>query len=649
MSNLRLLLSDPQIAPRTTPRMPLGRYLIKAGVISGKDLVHALDLQRHVDAPLGEILIAEGLADRHHVLDALGHQYAAQRVDLRRDPARATLSHHLPVGLCLKFRAVVWAELGGALLIATSRPHEFETLRLALGDRVPSILPVIADEQQIQEEISRLYGVELAQKAANRVPAAISCRTWNITGRSRSIWAIAALGLVLLALVLAPLWTVTIAILWAFLTLLMTTTLKAAALWSQITHKTAETPPPLSLPHALPYRLPRVSILVPLLKEKEIAGALITRLTRLTYPKSLLDVVLVLEAHDNTTKETLARTELPPWISVIEVPEANRLTTKPRALNYALDFCKGSIIGVWDAEDAPEPDQLDRVVSRFHNAPDNVACLQGILDYYNSRANWLSRCFTIEYASWWRVLLPGVARLGLVIPLGGTTLFFRRSVLEDLAGWDAHNVTEDADLGVRLARRGFVTELLPTVTYEEANCRLWPWVRQRSRWLKGFLITWCVHMRHPLQLLADLGWMRFIGLQTMLLATVSQFLLAPLLWSFWIAVAGFAHPVETTLGPVALWSMVVVFILSSTLNLGLSLLATSGKEHRHLMWWVFTTPFYFPLGALAAIKGLHEFVVSPFFWDKTEHGVTPEPETAAPGTAGRQKIADKAQLRLTGS
>ncbi len=626
MSNLRLHLSNPQIARPNAPRLPLGRHLVDAGIISSNDLVHALELQRYVDAPLGEVLIAEGLAERIDVLDALARQYQAQHVDLQRDPPPAHLASRLPAGLCLQYLAVPWMDMAGTLLVATSKPHQFETLRTAMGTQANQILPVIADERLIHDQITRLYGPALAQRAAARVPAAASCRTWNIADNKRNLWAAAILFLLALALAMAPLWTLTAGIIWAFVTLVMTTSLKAAALWSQIMHKTPETRLPQISREPLPNRLPRVSVLVPLLKEKEIAGALITRLSRLTYPKSLLDVVLVLEASDETTQETLARTKLPPWISVVEVPEANRLTTKPRALNYALDFCRGSIIGVWDAEDAPDPDQIEHVVRRFHTAPENVACLQGILDYYNPKANWLSRCFTIEYASWWRVLLPGVARLGLVIPLGGTTLFFRRSILEKLAGWDAHNVTEDADLGVRLARHGYVTELLPTVTHEEANCRLWPWVRQRSRWLKGFLITWCVHMRNPLQLLRDLGWVRFIGVQTMLLATVSQFIFAPLLWSFWLAVMGLTHPIEVTLGTPVLWFMVGVFILSATLNLGLSLLAVSGKDHRHLMWWVFTTPFYYPLGVLAAFKGLHEFVVSPFFWDKTEHGVTPAPE-----------------------
>ncbi len=408
----------------------------------------------------------------------------------------------------------------------------------------------------------------------------------------------------------------------AFITLIMSTTLKLAACLAQLSTLGRSADPKASVKSSA-FPLPRVSVLVPLLKENEIAGKLVQRLTRLTYPKSLLEVVLVLEAEDTITRETIARTDLPQWISVIEVPSANGLTTKPRALNYALDFCRGSIIGVWDAEDAPEPDQIEKVVTRFHHAPPDVACLQGILDYYNSKTNWISRCFTIEYATWWRVILPGVARLGLVIPLGGTTLFFRRSILEKLSGWDAHNVTEDADLGIRLARHGYTTELIPTVTFEEANCRAWPWMKQRSRWLKGFLITWLVHMRSPGKLMRDLGFMRFWGVQTLLLATFVQFTCAPLMWSFWITLAGYQHPVALTLGASVAQTMATVFLISEIINLSISMLAVSNGRHRHLLLYVLTLPFYFPMAAISAYKALKELVEEPFYWDKTEHGISP--------------------------
>lgn len=620
MSNLRLHLLDPQVATPILPQQPFGRYLVNEGIIDAPDLVHALELQCRIDAPLGEIMVSEGLVSRIDVLAALARQHNAQLVDLDIDPPPQRLAHRLPAALCLKYHAVPWMVVGDILLVATHRPDRFDQLRSCMGSQGQRMLPVIADQGQIQNHISRLYGTELAQKAATRVPAIESCRTWEVNPLSRKVWACSVVAVCLSALLLVPQWTITIAMLWAFFTLMMTTALKAAAFWSQMSHKLPDKSHVQDV-HVPPFRLPRVSILVPLLKEKEIAGALITRLERLTYPKSLLNVVLVLEQGDTVTRDTIARTDLPEWISVIEVPEANSLTTKPRALNYALDFCRGSIIGVWDAEDAPEPDQLERVVTRFQHAPKNVACLQGILDYYNTRTNWISRCFTIEYATWWRVVLPGIARLGFVIPLGGTTLFFRRDILEKLCGWDAHNVTEDADLGVRLARHGYVTELLPTVTYEEANCRAWPWVRQRSRWLKGFLITWCVHMRNPAALRRDLGWKRFLGVQTILLATFSQFALAPLLWSFWLTLLGLTHPIEITMGAPVMWVMISFFIGAEILNLSISIAAVSGREHRHLIGWVLTTPLYFPMGAIAAYKGLHEFIVSPFFWDKTEHGL----------------------------
>jgi cellulose synthase/poly-beta-1,6-N-acetylglucosamine synthase-like glycosyltransferase len=620
MSNLRLHLPEPQLALPKALQLPIGRYLVNEGIINAQDLVHALELQCHLDAPIGEILVAEGLISRDDILSALSRQHNAQLVNLDIDPPRKKLAAQMPSDICLTYQAVPWMKMGDTLMVATHRPDQFDKLREAMGPKGLQILPVIAELGQVQRHIGRLYGGELAQKAATRVPASQSCRTWNLNAQARKVWALVVLVACLAALTFAPMWTMTIAMIWAFVTLLMSTALKAAAFWSQMFH-TVQAPPPATDAEAAPYRLPRISMLVPLLKEKEIAGVLLTRLALLTYPKSQLDVVLVLEQGDTVTRETISRTDLPEWIRVIEVPEANSLTTKPRALNYALDFCQGSIVGVWDAEDAPEPDQLERVAARFQHAPANVACLQGILDYYNTTTNWISRCFTIEYATWWRMILPGIARLGFVVPLGGTTLFFRRDALEDLCGWDAHNVTEDADLGVRLARNGYTTELLHTVTYAEANFRAWPWVKQRSRWLKGFLITWCVHMRNPGALLRDLGWMRFLGVQTLLLATFSQFICAPLLWSFGLTLFGVPHPVELTLGAPVMWGMAGCFICAEVLSLSISMVAVSDRQHRHLLGWVLTLPLYFPMGVLAAYKGLHEFIVSPFYWDKTEHGV----------------------------
>jgi len=369
--------------------------------------------------------------------------------------------------------------------------------------------------------------------------------------------------------------------------------------------------------------------MVPLFKEREVASHLIRRLKRLNYPKELLDICLVVEEDDETTRDTLDHTRLPRWTRIIKVPKGT-VRTKPRAMNFALDFCRGSIIGVYDAEDAPHPDQIHQIVRRFHECGGQVACLQGVLDFYNPRTNWLSRCFTVEYTNWFRVFLPGLERLGMVVPLGGTTLFFRREALESLGGWDAHNVTEDADLGIRLARHGYRTEIVHTVTEEEANCRFKPWVKQRSRWIKGFAITWAVHMRSPRKLLQDLGFKKFLGVQILLLGTLAQFLMAPLLWSLWLIPFGVAHPLLFVIGNGTLLTLAAMFLLSEIITIAIGIFAVSDRKHRFLIPWVPTMHFYFPLATLAAYKAIYELLTQPFYWDKTAHGVFERTETLEP-------------------
>ncbi|MEN8874781.1 MAG: glycosyltransferase family 2 protein, partial [Pacificibacter sp.] len=337
--------------------------------------------------------------------------------------------------------------------------------------------------------------------------------------------------------------------------------------------------------------------------------------------RELLDICLVVEEDDIITQEAVARTNLPRWMRMIVVPRGG-VKTKPRALNFALDFCRGSIIGIYDAEDAPEPNQIHKVAHHFSQAAQDVACVQGILDFYNARANWLARCFTVEYASWFRIILPGYERLGFVVPLGGTTLFFRREAIEKLGGWDAHNVTEDADLGIRLARHGYRTELIRTVTDEEANCRFWPWVKQRSRWLKGYAMTWAVHMRNPRKLLADLGWWKFFGVQALFFGTLSNFVLAPLLWTFWSMPLGLHHPLQDFVPNGTFLALGALFLMSEVITVAIGMLATSTPKHKGMWKWVPTLHFYYPLGTLAAIKGLWEVITRPYYWDKTAHGLS---------------------------
>lgn len=559
----------------------------------------------------------EGAVTSADVLSAVARQNALYEVDLTIEPPDATLARLADRSVWLDHSALPWMRLGPNILVATTRPDQIASLKQRLPADFPEIIPVLAPEAQIMDAIARTFRAELTAYAETRVAAAFSCRHWGRIGLWR-VLTVALLGFGLLAgLLLSPGATFSAVCAFAVLCLFTITLLKLTAAVAHIGHRLHVDPPP---PHIATGRWPRISVMVPLFKETEIAGALVERLQKITYPKVLLDVILVLEEKDTLTRDALNRCTLPHWMRVVEVPDGGGVTTKPRALNYALDFCKGDIIGIWDAEDAPAPDQLHHVAARFANAPADVVCLQGILDYYNPRANWLSRCFTLEYAGWFRVLLPGLARLGLVIPLGGTTLFLKRDKIVEMGGWDAHNVTEDADLGVRIARLGYQTETIATPTYEEANCRPWPWIKQRSRWLKGFMITYGVHMRDPRGLLRDLGWKRFLGLQAFFIGTLSQFLFAPILWTFWIKMLAVPHPTQSVFQSEVLIGVAALFMVTEAVNLGVAFCAAARKEHRFLIPWALTLPLYFPLGAIASYKALYEVLVKPFYWDKTQHG-----------------------------
>jgi hypothetical protein len=298
VSDPRLAFDNPQSVEVDAVPRPLGRLLVDAGLISQTDLINALGLQRRVDAQLGDILQSERLVSADDVLDALSIQHNAQRIDLHKTPPRLNMADALPAALCLQHGVVPWLWVGRTLLVATSQPAAFEHLRACIGPAGFAVLPVICSPLQIQTQLNRLYGHQLAQKAITRVPSRESCRSWDRQLSGRSTLAASVLIFVMTALFLFPHWTITIGVIWAVLTLALTTGLKGAAFFTQILHKAPDTNTPAHFDTAQ-FRLPRVSVMVPLLREKEIAGALITRLSRLTYPKSLLNVVLVLEAMRN--------------------------------------------------------------------------------------------------------------------------------------------------------------------------------------------------------------------------------------------------------------------------------------------------------------------------------------------------------------
>ncbi len=608
--------TPPPAAP--APARPLiGDLLVESGAIAPAALAEALEQQAGQDQHLGRILLANRMISHEDLSDALSRQSGLGRVDLGLSPPAPDLMAEIDPYRCLAIEALPWRQIGGTRVIALANPDHAEAARAACGGTGQRIAFALAPPEQIRRAITEAFTGRLRDDARDRCPQEYSCRDWN-PGARRWRWPLA--GLLLAAgVVAAPLLALQILMGWILVANAMTMGLRLVAIFARF-RRQPRRDAPAATPLADHRKLPRVSLLIPLLREEAVARQLLDALAAMDYPAALLDIKLVLEADDEVTRAAIERVALPSNIEVIAVPR-DGLRTKPRAMNYALPFCAGEIIGVYDAEDRPDPSQIRTVVEHLRNAPPEVACVQGYLDFYNSGRNWLARCFTLEYAIWFRVVLLGVQRLGLPIPLGGTTVFFRRNVLEAIGGWDAHNVTEDADLGMRLARFGYTCEMIPSTTWEEANFRVRPWIRQRARWLKGYAITWATHMRRPRALLADLGGRGFVGFQVLFLGAITSYLSIPLFWAITLVTAGFGYSFWATFPGWLLTAFLASMLAGQAVMLATALIAARDSGHRGLIGWVLALPFYWPLGAVAAYRAIGEIFTRPFHWHKTEHGI----------------------------
>ncbi len=621
-----LKLRQTSLRPRSTKAAPLpasllGELLVTEGHLAPDDLTRALVLQTRETAQLGDILVGHNMVPREQVQKALAKQHRMQLINLDRQPPDPRLMALVDPVDCLCLDFIPWRIEGGTTVLAAAHPDRIRVIQRKLPAQTTDIRFVLADTTQIHRTIHTQMGAQLIDRAEARVDETYSCRTWS-TRRSINL-VLGALVLLILTLWVSTVGALALVYLIAIVTLTLNTTLKTTCAIIALFRRHVPRGRVVfrhEQDHNLRLRLPKISILVPLFKEENIAAALIKRLEQIDYPRELLELCLVCETDDVVTRHALKSVDLPEWMRIIRVPKG-ALKTKPRAMNYALDFTTGTIIGVYDAEDAPDPMQLHKVVRKFRDGGPDLACVQGILSFYNGHKNWLSRCFAFEYAGWFRVMLPGLQRLGFALPLGGTTLFFRRNRLLELGAWDAHNVTEDADLGMRLARKGYRCEMVDSVTQEEANSRIWPWIRQRSRWLKGYAITWCVHMRDPGQLWRDLGPWQFLGFQLLFLGTLTAFFIAPVLWwGIVTTLTAWPHPLIDLLTPGAGMALMIFFLTCEALTLMLFAIAAVRLEKRPALAWLITLPVYFIFGTIALYKGLAELLFNPFYWDKTSHG-----------------------------
>jgi len=599
----------------------LGSLLIARGALSPERLNDALSAQRESQARIGEIVARRGWSAPDEVAAAAAQQVNLERADLVRTPLDPALITPEMLDACLAHGIAPWRRDGDRVIFVAADAETALRGMAALGLPPDPRAVALSDAASIAAALTRAHGALLGDRAAGRVPAALSVRAPDAA--QRGVLALCGLALAGFA-ALSPAAAFAAVLMALLLCNLLNAGLRIAALNRALrpSPDAVAAPTPdgaLSLSARRPP--PRVSLLIPLYDEPDTLPVLIDALNRLDWPKELLDVKLILEADDDRTRAALDALGAPPFCDVLVAPPDGP-RTKPKALNYALDFADGDIVGVYDAEDRPEPDQLRRVAAILRAAPPEVACVQARLSYYNARENWLTRCFAIEYAIWFDVLLGGYRDLRLPIPLGGTSVFFRRAALIDLGGWDAHNVTEDADLGMRLARRGFRCEVTASTTHEEAASRPWQWMRQRSRWLKGYMATWLTHMRRPVRLLREMGLRGFVGFQAIFLGAFAAYLGLPLFWLLWgLSLAG-AGPDWLAQTPGWVIAAVASVQLAGWGAMLVAAFAATGRRGERWLWpWIPTLLFYWPLGAVSAWMALVELALAPTLWRKTRHGL----------------------------
>ncbi|WP_083982793.1 glycosyltransferase family 2 protein [Devosia soli] len=481
----------------------------------------------------------------------------------------------------------------------------------ALREREPGLMQrvCIVPPAAMRQYLAHVASVDLVDSArqtlARHWPRAAA--SLELTFWPRMIFAASLLALVLTLLVmpyLSPGWLMPI---WAVF-MLLPALVRLAALLMPL----REMPPE---PRADDLDLPIYSVLVPLRDEAEMVDQLCANLSRLDYPAHRLDIIFVVEQRSPRTVEAVRQHLGNVRFSLIEVPHAMPLT-KPKALDFALPFCRGEFVVVFDAEDHPEPEQLRNLVSHFRKAP-HLHCIQARLVIANGDKGMLPALFAGEYAALFSVFLPALARWGVFVPLGGTSNHFRLESLRGIGGWDAYNVTEDADLGVRLARRGLGCGTSSMVTHEDAPERFQVWLGQRRRWMKGWMQTILVHNRHPGQLFHDLGWWRFLIFEIVVIGMI----LAPLLHSGFF----FTFLILLTQGQIALhadlWSFtcLTVFAFGYGVALIAKFLGLSRTGQLHLLVGQVLLPFYWLAIAVATLQALYDLTTRPFHWIKTAH------------------------------
>lgn len=604
----------------------LGGRLVQSGLIDRGQLEEALFRSRRSGERLGRVLVCGGVLRRLEVYRTLAQLWDMPFLDLADADIDARLSAEIaPHDLVGYGMFPVRADAGRLLIATTERPDRRQSLaaEYLFGLPASQLDWAVTTDWDIVHAVLRHCNGTLLEDATTslvRKHPSLSARRVVTFGQALILAAIVA---VIAALGVAfPVGSIRFGLVLANLFFAGSVVFKTVMSAFGLVRPSGLRVRQVEVDSLTDGELPRYTILVPAYREAGVVPTLMANLADLDYPREKLEVILLLEEDDPETLAA-AKAAAPSDIVRFVVVPGGVPKTKPKACNVGLAFATGEFLVIYDAEDQPEPDQLKKAVVAFWRGGPKLACVQAALNFFNSDENVLTRMFTLEYSAWFDLMLPAMDRLRLAIPLGGTSNHFRTSALRQIGGWDPYNVTEDADLGIRIAALGMRVAVTNSTTYEEANVAVRNWIRQRSRWIKGYLQTALVHSRRPAGLVRVAGARGAASFLFLVAGTPVTFLLAPLLWMLSL-VERSAHPdwLHAVYTPTLNQFGLVNLFAATAAGVLMAALAGARRRRWDLVAWSLLLPCYWILHSVAAYKGTWQLLTKPFYWEKTLHGLT---------------------------
>ena len=601
----------------------VARLLLERRLISLTGLAVAMRDAADWGSSLAQTIISSGAVRPIDYYRAVADVYEVRFVDLRAEPIEMSLTNLKDRADYAERNIVPWQRVDGRLTIATTEisAAAFEWADTRFGrDNYDFVITSPFDILWETQRLFRDWDSFFAREALHTWKPEHSAKLTVTTSQRLVLYLVLAGFLCSTALAPYPTLVVAMALFTAIYTLTFVFKLVLTLVGSS--RKADMEISPAEVAALRQDELPVYTVLVPMYREAAVLPLLARALQGLDYPPSKLEVKLVLEEDDTETIEAAKALRLPGTFEIVRVP-LSQPRTKPKACNYALQFSRGEFVTIYDAEDQPEPDQLKKAVLAFRRGGASLACVQGRLNYFNRDENWLTQMFTLEYSQWFDFLLPGLDWLKVPIPLGGTSNHFRLEALRKVGAWDPYNVTEDADLGVRLAQEGYTVGVINSTTYEEANGVLASWIKQRSRWIKGYMQTWLVHMRDPVHLWRSIGTRGFFAFQFFIGAPPLTVLLAPVLWSIEILSWAFHSTSMEWLFPEPFGTLALFNLVFGNLFLVyFGVVAALKRKYYNLVPIGIMLPFYWILHSIAAYKAFWQLVANPHYWEKTTHGTS---------------------------